>query len=135
LGLRDTLVLNANRLRVGVEHPVIWLPVAERSPADDTLRSACAAKGAVTFDRGEGMWEHNGLVYFTVTSGGRKGLGQVFCLDTRSSINTLTLLAECSDPKVAQKVDCVLAQVANIFFSIFSVRATRLSFLDLLAPF
>ncbi len=49
------------------------------APADD-LRERAAAKGAALIARGEGIHMGEGDLYFCSTSGGAKGLGQIFRL-------------------------------------------------------
>jgi secreted PhoX family phosphatase len=39
-------------------------------PATDSVRSEARSHGAAVFVRGEGLWLHDGAVYFTATSGG-----------------------------------------------------------------
>jgi secreted PhoX family phosphatase len=47
------------------------------APADD-LRQQGFSKGAALFERGEGIWASPKAIYFTATTGGAAGRGQVF---------------------------------------------------------
>jgi MYXO-CTERM domain-containing protein len=57
-----------------------WVDVNEPDPVGDTVRVEAHAAGAATVVRGEGIWFHDGAVYFTATSGGPMDAGQVFRL-------------------------------------------------------
>ena len=81
------------RVRVG------WVDVPDATtPGDgswrdrlrrDTLRARAQEAGAAIVRRGEGIWYHEGQVFFTSTNGGKAGAGQVFRL--RIASETLTL--------------------------------------------
>ncbi len=60
-------------------------------------------KGGAVFRRGEGMWYGHGKIYFTCTSGGEAGEGQVFELDPRA--DTLRLLFESPSEDVLDNPD------------------------------
>src|SRR5690606_37347284 len=72
------------RVRVG------WVDVPDAmTPGDgswrdrlrrDTLRDRAQEAGAAIVRRGEGIWYHEGQVFFTSTNGGKAGAGQVFRL-------------------------------------------------------
>jgi secreted PhoX family phosphatase len=63
---------------VGRKLKVKWIDLEEvESPAGD-LRKRGAAAGAAVFARGEGAWTGGDGVYFAMTNGGRKLLGQIF---------------------------------------------------------
>lgn len=76
--------------------PVQWVPISNVDPATNdftaSVRSQAQSNGAAIFRRGEGAWYGNGLVYFTCTSGGNVGQGQVFAYNPRN--NTITLVVE-----------------------------------------
>lgn len=68
------------------------------SPADD-LRQRGAAKGATLFARGEGIHMGAGELYFCCTSGGARGMGQIFRLRLpQSGPAGLQLFFESSSP-------------------------------------
>lgn len=69
-----------------------WVRIDNPDPVTDTVRVEARNKGAALFARGEGAWYGNGLVYFTCTSGGDIGRGQVFAYNPRNS--TITLVVE-----------------------------------------
>ncbi len=82
-------------LAPGQRLAVDWVEAPEPEAEDDGLRLRSRARGACTISRGEGLWFHDGRVYFAATSGGPNGTGQIFCLrDTRSGEADLTLLAQ-----------------------------------------
>ena len=80
---RDTMGLDTRNslqtnLPVGEPIPVRWVDIENpESPADD-LRLQGFSKGAALFARGEGIWSSPEAIYFTATTGGRAGRGQVF---------------------------------------------------------
>lgn len=59
---------------------VTWVDVTDADPRDGTVRELARNAGAAVVRRGEGIWYHDGAVYFTSTNGGHAGLGQVFRL-------------------------------------------------------
>jgi uncharacterized repeat protein (TIGR03803 family) len=78
-GFRDTRGKNgAPSLGRSEWHAGGWITLDDvQAPADD-LRARGAAAGAALFARGEGIWMGEGELYFTATSGGAAGEGQVF---------------------------------------------------------
>ncbi|MBL9027827.1 MAG: DUF839 domain-containing protein [Myxococcales bacterium] len=81
-------------LRVGVPVEIEWIDVADPDPGADTVGEAARAAGAAIFRRGEGLWIHDGLVYFSATAGGRAESGQIFRLAPNGDRGTLELVAE-----------------------------------------
>ena len=79
---------------VGDQWPIAWVDIATPDPAGDTLRVEARGRGAATVNRGEGLWFHDGAVYFTATGGGPAGAGQVFRLDPAGDGGALTLIAQ-----------------------------------------
>ncbi|MGB3693888.1 MAG: alkaline phosphatase PhoX [Spirulinaceae cyanobacterium] len=63
---------------VDVAKAVAWVKIADVDPQQDTLRYEAQSKGAAIFKRGEGICYSDGAIYFTCTSGGNAGRGQVF---------------------------------------------------------
>ena len=72
-------------LAVGTSIPARWLTLDEVEAPDDDLRQRGAARGAAVFARGEGIWMGEGELYFTATSGGRAGEGQIFRFTPRAN--------------------------------------------------
>jgi hypothetical protein len=62
------------------------------------VRVEAHAAGAATVVRGEGIWFHEGAVYFCATSGGPMGLGQIFRLVDGADGGTLECLADSLGP-------------------------------------
>lgn len=58
-----------------------WVRLEDVDPSSDTLRYEAQSKGAAIFKRGEGMWYGNNSIYWTCTSGGNAGKGQIFQYD------------------------------------------------------
>jgi uncharacterized repeat protein (TIGR03803 family) len=80
-GAADTRGKNgAASLGVGEWHGCDWITLDNPEAPDDDLRLRGAAMGAAVFARGEGIWMGEGELYFTATSGGAVGEGQVFRL-------------------------------------------------------
>ena len=71
---------------------VEWVKIEDVDPVEDTLRQEAQNKGAAIFNRGEGAWYGNGLIYFVCTSGGEIGQGQIFAYNPAD--DTLTLVVE-----------------------------------------
>ena len=73
---------------------VDWVDITEPDPAGDTVRIEAQAAGAAVVVRGEGIWFHEGAVYFAATSGGPMGLGQIFRLMDGPDGGTLECIAD-----------------------------------------
>jgi uncharacterized repeat protein (TIGR03803 family) len=80
------------RANLFVPLAVEWVRIDDVDPVADTLRAEAQSKGAAIFNRGEGAWYGNGLIYFVSTGGGDAGAGQVFAYDPAAE--TLTLFVE-----------------------------------------
>ena len=75
---RDTRNWDAADFPVGSWRSVRWIDLDHvDSPDGDDLRERGAARGAVLFARGEGMWFGDREFYFACTSGGAMKLGQI----------------------------------------------------------
>jgi hypothetical protein len=96
-------------LELGVDFEVDWVDIDEPDPAADTVRTEARGKGAAVIRRGEGIWYANGAVYFSATTGGPRGLGQVFRYEPGDSGGggRLRLLAQSDDAAVLEKPDNV----------------------------
>lgn len=85
--------INTGRgLKVGDEWACDWVDISDPDPRSDTVRSQGHALGAALFARGEGLWLEDDFAYFSCTSGGPAGCGQIFRLNTESGM--LRLLAQ-----------------------------------------
>ena len=71
--------------RIAVNTPVAgrWITLDNVEAPDDDLRQRGADRGAAIFARGEGIWMGEGEMFFTATSGGAAGEGQIFRLQPR----------------------------------------------------
>jgi len=79
-GLADTRNWSGSAMPVRQGHAVRWIDLSDvEAPADD-LRIRAAAKGAALIARGEGLHMGSGEMFACATSGGARGLGQVFRL-------------------------------------------------------
>lgn len=76
---------SAVKLAVGAPLPISWITLDNVEAPEDDLRQRGAAQGAAIFARGEGIWMGEGEMYFTCTSGGAAGEGQIFRLSPRAS--------------------------------------------------
>jgi uncharacterized protein len=82
---------------------VEWVKIDNIDPDTDTLRYEAQDKGAAIFKRGEGaIWAENQF-YFTCTTGGNKGIGQIFRYHPVS--NTLELFVESDSRSVLEHPD------------------------------
>ncbi|MBE2315550.1 DUF839 domain-containing protein [Solirubrobacter sp. CPCC 204708] len=70
--------LNGNTANPGETYPVEWVRIEEPNPLDDTVRKEAQSKGAMVFDRTEGIWTAGNSVYFDCTTGGDARLGQLW---------------------------------------------------------
>jgi secreted PhoX family phosphatase len=69
--------------QVGQPLPVTWVDILEPDPGDAEENPSAVseqgfAQGAARFRRLEGCWSGGGSVFFSSTSGGEAGLGQVW---------------------------------------------------------
>jgi secreted PhoX family phosphatase len=89
-------------MNTGVEPGATFLAEA----TDDSLRFQGAERGAALFRRGEGIFFHEGSVYFSATTGGPESGGQIWRY-TPSGLQggTLRLLAQSSDRGVLDMPD------------------------------
>lgn len=97
-GTLEALVLNGSPgldtsdggFPVGTSWQASWIPVPD--PRAQTTPVYLQVPDAARIDRGEGLAWNSGRAYFTATSGGAAGLGQIFSYDPRRE--TVTLLYE-----------------------------------------
>ena len=87
--------VTSDGLRIGARLAVDWVDVPDPAPDSDTVREQAQERGAAIVRRGEGMFFHQGKVYFVATSGGPAGAGQVFRLDLATGV--LELMAQSED--------------------------------------
>lgn len=93
---------------------VRWVGIEEVDPAQDTVRFEAQSKNAATFERGEGAWYGNGLIYFVASGGGTLRDGQVFAYNP--SDDTLTLLVESTNSEVLDNPDNItVAPFGDLF--------------------
>jgi secreted PhoX family phosphatase len=88
---------------VGASWSIDWVDLSDPDPSEDTLRDEARDRGAARIMRGEGIWLHDGAVYFCATQGGPAGSGQVMRLDPDGDGGTLTVIAQSEDASV---LDC-----------------------------
>jgi secreted PhoX family phosphatase len=113
-GRLQALVLNkgsvtkTTTLSRGALYQGSWVDLDDVDSKKDDLRARAQRQGAAIFSRGEGMWYHDSKVYFTCTTGGSKGIGQVMCLDvSQSDTPEFQVFAECKDKSLSEKVDSI----------------------------
>lgn len=96
-----------NPLELGKKYPCEWVAIQDPDPEEDTIRLQAQEKGAAIFIRGEGMVAHEDGIYFACTSGGSKGLGQIFKYmpNTDNAHGTIELVYEASKYGVLEKPD------------------------------
>ncbi|WP_240480388.1 alkaline phosphatase PhoX [Enhygromyxa salina] len=94
-----------------------WVTIAHPDPDADTVREQGHSKGAARFVRGEGIWFHEGQVYFCARRGGEAGIGQIFRLIDGES-KTLELILASSDAGVLDSPDALtVAPWGDVFMS------------------
>jgi hypothetical protein len=97
-------------MNVGVEPGATfladWVDLPRPGAEDDSLRAQGAERGAALFRRGEGIFFHEGSVYFCATTGGPESGGQLWRY-TPSGLQggTLRLLAQSRDRSVLDMPD------------------------------
>ena len=74
----DTRNWNNSKVKKRKTYEVKWVDIKNRKSPDDDLRHQGYDKGCARFARPEGMWSHNGEIFFTCTSGGKNKLGQIW---------------------------------------------------------
>jgi uncharacterized repeat protein (TIGR03803 family) len=95
----------SSKMRRGQTVAIEWVTIDAPFASDDSLRKQAQAKGAAVIRRGEGLWLHDGQVYFSATSGGPIGMGQIFKLTPNGDGGQLTVLAESVDRYHFKKPD------------------------------
>lgn len=104
---------------VGVPLPVTWVDIPNPTPSPSTVNIGAPASlglvsgvfnigyqaGGCVFRRLEGCWFANGLLYFSSTSGGDAGLGQIWAFDPARA--TLSLVFESTSPEILDACDNV----------------------------
>ncbi len=70
----------SQELGVGQEVEVRWVSAGAPDPDDGTVRATARAGGAAIVKRGEGIWRDGDEVFFSSTTGGTAGCGQIFRL-------------------------------------------------------
>lgn len=71
-----------------------WIEIDHKNDDEDNLRKVAQSKGASIFSRGEGITLENGELFFTCTSGGPYGIGQVFKLNLKEQTLELEYVAK-----------------------------------------
>lgn len=103
--------ITTGQQQAGVALPVTWVDISDPDPAeagrdDMAVYKQGIAGGAATFRRLEGCLYGNGRIYFTSTSGGDKGLGQVWeYAPSGKDHGFLKLLFEPTDPSILNMPD------------------------------
>ncbi len=118
LAVRDQpRFITTRQQQPGLALPVVWVEISDPDPAEAGRDELAVYKqgisgGAATFRRLEGCLYGNGRIYFTSTSGGDKGLGQVWEYAPSGKDGFLTLLFEPTDPSVLNMPDnlCLTAR-------------------------
>jgi uncharacterized protein len=95
-------------LEPGDSLDVTWVDLPNFDPVEDTLRVTAKSLGAAVVSRGEGIWYERGFVYFTATSGGSVGAGQIFALKPTRDGGRLFLVAESTGGDVLDGPDNVV---------------------------
>ncbi|VVT07573.1 alkaline phosphatase PhoX [Erythrobacter sp. EC-HK427] len=84
-GVADTRNQSGAAMAARTAYAGTWITLDNVEAPEDDLRLRGAAAGAAVFARGEGIWMGEGEMYFTATSGGAAGEGQIFRLAPRTN--------------------------------------------------
>jgi uncharacterized protein len=87
---------------------VTWVDLPTPDPRDDTLRQTAKSLGAATVCRGEGIWYQGGIIYFTATSGGNAGKGQIFALEPSRNGGNLVVVADSTGVEMLDGPDSIM---------------------------
>ena len=77
-GVQDTRNWKDQIIKKNQSYQIKWIDIDNVESPNDNLRYQGYEKGCARFARPEGLWEHNGEVFYTCTSGGKKELGQIW---------------------------------------------------------
>ncbi|MDJ0714633.1 MAG: DUF839 domain-containing protein [Prochloraceae cyanobacterium] len=95
---------------------VEWVKLEDVNPQRDSLRYEAQSKKAAIFKRGEGMCYSNGAIYWTCTSGGKAGKGQVFRYNLAAE--TVELFVESPGAKILDNPDnLTVSSFGDLFLS------------------
>jgi MYXO-CTERM domain-containing protein len=98
----ETTTMEVGAAPVAIE----WVNIDEPDPEPDNVRLQAQARGAAIFKRGEGIIITAAReVYFTATTGGPIGKGQVFRLRDRPDGSTLEVVAASTDTDILNMPD------------------------------
>lgn len=101
------------RIAQGAPQKVRWLDLENTDSPEDDLRVRGHAAGAALFARGEGICHGPGGLYFTCTSGGAIGAGQIFryrpATDEANGAGELELFVESTDRSKLENCDNLTA--------------------------
>jgi len=104
--------------QVGDSFDVRWVAIDAPDGEPVSTREQAHAAGAAIVKRGEGLWFHDGSIFFVSTSGGPLELGQVFRLDPTVDGGTLTLIAQAEDAEALVNPDnLTVAPWGDVFIS------------------
>jgi secreted PhoX family phosphatase len=94
------------RVEPGDTFQADWVDLPRPDAEDDSLRAQGAERGGAIFRRGEGIFFHEGSVYFCATTGGPASGGQLWRY-TPSGLQggTLQLLAQSTDRSILDMPD------------------------------
>ncbi len=84
----------ARGMGVGAKVDIAWVDCPDPEPKEDSVASDAQRAGAAIIRRGEGLWFHDGSVYFSATGGGPAGSGQIFRVVPEGDGGTIELVAE-----------------------------------------
>ena len=88
---------------LGQELKVSWVELDDVDPVEDSLRYEALAKGAAVWFRGEGAWEHKGLIYWVCSGAGDAGEGQIWVYDSKKE--TVKLVIESTEENLLDGPD------------------------------
>lgn len=103
----------SSAMTVGVKLEVSWIDCPDPDPISDTIGPDARAAGAAIIRRGEGLWIHDGIVYFSATNGGPANSGQIFRLVPQGDGGTLELVAQSAGERMLDFPDNIAVSPAG----------------------
>ncbi len=94
----DRFHTTQQKMEIGKQLPCQWVDIPVPDPVLETVHQQGQERGAAIFVRGEGLWAQEDGIYFSCTSGGSKGYGQIFRYVPKDLENgTIELVYESTD--------------------------------------
>ena len=97
-----------NQIKQGEKYQVKWIDINNVDSPDDDLRYRGYNMGGATFARGEGIFCHDDMIYFTATTGGKNKTGQIWKYIPENDGGIIELFYESMDADVLNMPDNIV---------------------------